>query len=190
MSEITKAAREAAEKIAQGFSRISFHTGNIAAIIQSAIDGAEIVFIDRLVTALIGIMTALTQQREADAKRIYRECAEYVLKLHLAQHPKTGAIDALKTAYDEFNTRARPTLQHDEPELKVDLCDYREIAGELGKALGRARYLLTTNQGAFATDIDPCDNERFWRIDDAPDLKIIDTALARWTEMMQQETKQ
>lgn len=36
-----------------------------------------------------------------------RECADFVLKLHAQNCPDVGAIDALKTAYDEFNRRAR-----------------------------------------------------------------------------------
>lgn len=46
--------------------------------------------------------TPKEQTREA----AYKECAEYLLKLHLTQHPNTGAIDALKTAYDYFIDKA------------------------------------------------------------------------------------
>lgn len=44
---------------------------------------------------------------------IYRECAEYILQLHLKQCPNTGAIDALKTAYDEFTKKAQQALATD-----------------------------------------------------------------------------
>lgn len=39
--------------------------------------------------------------------KLYNECADYCLRLHLDRRPDTTGIDALKTAYDEFRKRAR-----------------------------------------------------------------------------------
>lgn len=56
------------------------------------------------------IIMARPQLKDATTKA-YLAAADYVLQLHLAQRPKTGAIDALKTAYDEFINRAKACCQ-------------------------------------------------------------------------------
>lgn len=51
-----------------------------------------------LLSSILGELLRLGTSR-CDA---FQQCANYVFKLHLENRPSTGAIDALKTAYDQF----------------------------------------------------------------------------------------